>query len=510
MFYMISQFIKRVLFLKKTSWAERHFILVLLAATLFAMTLSLVIGMQQSVWFDEAYSVMLAKQPIDEILRLTAIDTHPPLYYFLLKGWAAIFGWGELALRSLSILAFGGSLVVGGLLAKRLFGVRAALFALPFLVLAPFLLRYGFEIRMYTIASLIGISATYILVRALQAKSNRVRWVLYGLYAVLVAIGVYTLYYLALLWIAHAVWLLWISLAERKPIRTWYWVPAFAASVVLFMPWLPTFLSQLNNGALTPVVQQLALIQLVEIVTFNFLYEQAWQVSVTASLVVMYVVGALAYFTIKAFKNASMEQRKHLVLMAMYVTVPILLLMLITLRKPMYVERYLAHVIIGGVLFVGVAIAIAIGKSRSRHMWVAAGLLLAVMAIGTTHLVQRGNYNFQRSQQPSAKQVASYVERSCESNTAIVAEDPYYAIELSYYLPNCQIYFFSETAELSGGYAMLSNSPLHLYYPIETVGTAKRLFYVYDGDLTVQLSPRFKTVSERAFDAVNVREFSAE
>lgn len=510
MFYMVSQLLKRLFFIKKVSWAERHFIGILLSATLLAMSLSLIIGLQQSVWFDEAYSVLLAKHPIDEILRLTAIDTHPPLYYFLLKGWAAIFGWSELALRSLSILAFGGSLIVGGLLVRRMFSARVALFTLPFLAVAPFLLRYGFEIRMYTIASLIGILATYVLVRALQAKSQRAQWLLYGTYAALVAIGVYTLYYLVLLWAAHALWLLWVSLVEKRPIKQWYWVSAFGASVVLFLPWLPTFLSQLDNGALTPVVQQLSLIQLMEIVTFNFLYEQAWQVSVTATLIVVYVIGAIGYFTVRSFKNVSIEQRKYLVLLAMYTIVPILLLMLITMRKPMYVERYLAHVIIGGILFIGVAVAIAVGKSRSRYMLMAASLLLAIMMIGTIHLIQRGNYNFQRSQQPAAKQVASYVEPSCGGSAAVVAEDPYYAIELSYYLPNCPIYFYSETLELSGGYAMLSNSPLHLSYPITSVGAAERLFYVYDDVSTLQLSSRFKSVSERSFESVQVQEFSAE
>lgn len=510
MIYMISRLLKRLFSIKKATWAERHFIGILLGSTLFAMCLSLIIGLQQSVWFDEAYSIMLAKQALAEIFRLTAIDTHPPLYYLILKAWAAVFGWSELALRSLSILAFGASLIVGGLLVKRMFGARVALFALPLLAIAPFLLRYGFEIRMYTIASLIGVAATYVLVRALQAKSQRAQWLLYGVYALLIAVGVYTLYYTVLLWAAHALWLLWVSLAEKRPIKQWHWVLAFGGGVVLFLPWLPTFLAQLNNGALTPVVQQLGLVQLMEIITFNFLYEQAWQVSVTASLVVVFVIGAIAYFTIKAFKNATIEQRKYLALLAMYSIVPVLLLMLITLRKPMYVERYLAHVIIGGVLFIGVAIAIAIGKSRSRYMWLAAGILCVTMTIGVIHLVQRGNYNFQRSQQPSAKQVASYVESSCRGSTAVVAEDPYYAIELSYYLPNCPIYFYSETAELSGGYAMLSNSPLHLSYPIMSVGAAERFFYVYDDVSTLQLSPRFKSVSERSFDAVRVQEFSAE
>jgi hypothetical protein len=297
---------------------------------------------------------------------------------------------------------------------------------------------------------------------------------------------------------------------DKKPFAKWDWLLAYIGSAVLFLPWVPTFISQINNGALTPVVQSLTLDQLLSIVTFNFLYQPSWQVGVAASILVVFVISVIVYFAIKALQNVSIAQRKYLVLLALYVVVPIVLLMLVSLRKPMYVERYLAHVIIGGFLFIGATIAIATRKSASKHIWLAAGMLLVVMTIGTVHLTQIGNYNFQRLQQPTANKVAAYVEPMCSSGAAIVAEDPYFAMELSYYLPNCQVHFYSETAVLSGGYAMLSNSPLHLYYPIETVGAADRIFYIYDGPSTVQLSPRFHLISERTFHEVSVQEFSAE
>src|SRR5690349_4584320 len=199
---MIRQLLER-LFGVRAPWYERHFKWLVLAGVLLAMGISLAIGLMQSVWFDEAYSIWLAKQPIGELLRLTSVDTHPPFYYMLLKGWAGMFGWGEFALRSLSVLAMGGALATGVVLVKRLFGVRAALIALMFGVFAPFLLRYGFEIRMYALASCIGIAATYVLVRAVEEKVYKKQVWLYVLYAVLVALGVYVLYYMALLWIVH-------------------------------------------------------------------------------------------------------------------------------------------------------------------------------------------------------------------------------------------------------------------------------------------------------------------
>ena len=510
MFYMILQFLKRRFFSKKLTWAERHFMLILVLAALLATAVSLLIGLKQSVWFDEAYSIMLAKQPVAELLRLTSIDTHPPFYYLLLKAWASIFGWSELALRSLSVLAFGATLLLGGMLVRRLFNVRVALITLPFLVAAPFMLRYGFEIRMYAIAALIGIAATYVLVVALQAKTIRSQWLWYSAYAALVAVGVYVLYYLALLWCAHVVWLIWRAIKERQAVLSLRWPLAFVGSVFLFLPWLPTFLAQLNNDALSPVVGTLTLEQLMSIVTFNFMYMPAWQAGIVGSLAVIYVIATVSYFSIKGFKEASGSQRQYLILFGLYVVVPILSLMLLSLRKPMYVERYLAHLIIGGMLFVGVSIALVLAKRSSVRHWAAAGILIAIMVGGSIHLAQIGNYNFQRSQVPSVKSAGIVLQDVCDDRSAVVAKDPYVAIELSYYLPQCQIYFYSETAELSGGYAPLSNSPLRIANPDDLIGVSDRVYYVYDDQPGLVFSASFHVIAEQSFDNLHVQEFSVE
>ncbi|HET8884068.1 MAG TPA: glycosyltransferase family 39 protein [Candidatus Saccharimonadales bacterium] len=508
---MISRLLARLPFIKKTSWAERHFIGVLVIGSLVAATMSLLIGLHQSVWFDEAYSILLAKQPLDRLVYLASVDTHPPLYYILLKGWAALFGWGELALRSLSVLAMSAAVIFAGLFVRRTFGARVALVALPFVVFAPFILRYGFEIRMYALASLIGIAATYVLVRAMQATGKK-QWLLYGLYAVLVAAGVYTLYYLALLWIAHFVWLISMSLKTKRSIIKSRWLLAYVGSVVLFLPWLPTFLAQVNNGALAAISQPLTLINLLGIVSFNFVYQPAWQLGAVVSLLVVFVIVAVTYFAVKAYKTVSAAQRPYLVLLAAYLAVPVAVLTLVSLNRPMYVERYLAHIAIGGMLFVGVTIALAINKKsfrQAKKMWIIAGLLFATLLVGTVHLAQVGNYNFQRMQTPTIEQTAAAIA-PCDDQTSVVAADPYVAIELMYYLPDCQIYFYSETVALGGGYAPLSNSPLHVTNPVGSIGAADTLFYIYYGEPKLVLPTDFRSVSQQSFEALHIQKFSAE
>jgi uncharacterized membrane protein len=505
---MIKKILERLFHVHRVPWAERYFVLLLGLGAAVAVLISLGIGLSQSVWFDEAYSIMVAKQPLDQLLHLTAIDTHPPLYYMILKAWAGMFGWGELALRSLSVLALGGSLVFGGLLVKRLFGVRAALVTLPFIILAPFLLRYGFEIRMYALASLIGIAATYTLVVATEAKTYKKRWILYGIYAILVALGVYTLYYTALLWAAHLLWLIYVTIKQKKPLLRAPWLLAYVGSVVLFLPWLPEFFRQVNNGALAPISQAMTLENLLGIVSFNFVYQPVWQLSALQSLLVFFVLGALIFITVKALRAATKEERSKLLLLAFYIIIPVTLLTLVSLFRPMYVERYLAHVALGGMLFVGVAVSLATKKSTVLLQSVSA-LLLVVLVVGVAHLVQVGNYNFQRLQKPDVAEAAKSMA-SCQDGSTILAADPYVAIELSYYVTNCDIYFYSEDAKLGGGYAPLSESPLRISDPALQLASEKSVYYVHYDEPKLELPTSLEKSSEEAYGALTVAQFTAE
>ena len=115
---------------------------------------------KSSVWFDEAFGAYMTRFSFFDIARYTAADVHPPLYYWLLKIWGALFGNTELGLRSMSILFGAIAIVFGYLLIHRLFDKKAARISLIFMVLSPMLVRYGQEMRMYTLVTAIALAAT--------------------------------------------------------------------------------------------------------------------------------------------------------------------------------------------------------------------------------------------------------------------------------------------------------------------------------------------------------------
>ncbi len=115
---------------------------------------------RESLWLDEATSLMLARMPIPALLAWTAADIHPPLYYLLLHFWRHL-GEGEATLRGLSVL--GGMLGVGltFLVARRLFGRRTALAAALLVAVAPLHIWYSQEARGYVWLATFGLLAMY-------------------------------------------------------------------------------------------------------------------------------------------------------------------------------------------------------------------------------------------------------------------------------------------------------------------------------------------------------------
>src|SRR5687768_10342299 len=75
----------------------------------------------QSLWYDEGVSAFQLTRSFGEIARAAAQDTHPPLYYWLLKAWGEPLGGSELALRSLSAVFGILAVALTWLLARELF-----------------------------------------------------------------------------------------------------------------------------------------------------------------------------------------------------------------------------------------------------------------------------------------------------------------------------------------------------------------------------------------------------
>jgi mannosyltransferase len=122
----------------------------------------------KGMWLDETFSVWLASHGIADILHwIVRIDQHPPLYYLLLHYWIALNGETPYYDRLLSVLFGTGTIPIIYLIGKRMSGVVTGVAAAAFLALSPFNIYYAQETRMYTLLAFNAAVAIYALVRLL-------------------------------------------------------------------------------------------------------------------------------------------------------------------------------------------------------------------------------------------------------------------------------------------------------------------------------------------------------
>ncbi len=190
----------------------------------------------QPLWWDEGWSLYFASTDVSELLRLTAVDIHPPFYYLLLRLWTSPLGMGPLAVRLLSVLIGTASIPLLYVVARRLSGRKAGFAAASLLAISPFHIYYSQEVRMYGLVTLLGLATFWFALKLWGDGRRTVAWLGY----VLAAGGaLYTQYYAGFLLLVLNLLFLILWARTRRPWRgVLPWLSAQLAVLLLFLPWI--------------------------------------------------------------------------------------------------------------------------------------------------------------------------------------------------------------------------------------------------------------------------------
>ncbi|MBN1890011.1 MAG: glycosyltransferase family 39 protein [Thermoflexales bacterium] len=223
----------------------------------------------QSLWNDEGNSARLSERTLQSITVGTASDIHPPLYYYVLHFWRALFGHSEFALRALSVACGVILVVLVYLLGVQLFDEPAALAAALIAAVNPFQIYYSQEARMYAMLALLAALSTFYVLRFTFHASgfplpHASRFTLYALrcmpYVLAAAAGLYTQYTFVFVLLVHNVIVAASLLTQRQDRlrRGMAWAGTQVAVVLLYLPWLPVALSRTGGWGVEPEPYQLS------------------------------------------------------------------------------------------------------------------------------------------------------------------------------------------------------------------------------------------------------------
>jgi uncharacterized membrane protein len=229
------------------------------------------------LWYDEAFAVLYAEKSINEMMAGTvtqvsgvAADVHPLFYYTLLHSWMQIIGQTPFSVRLLSVILSTLTVIIVFILSRYLFGNKVGIYAALVVALAPFLVYYGQETRMYALLGLAATSMVYTFVRAWTNNHWR-HWLLMGI------LGAVTLYAhnLGAMFIASLdLWILWQWFRARRLNHLKGIILAHITMILLFAPWLTILPSQMGKIEQSYWVQKPNLVTLLQTtLIFHFAYD---------------------------------------------------------------------------------------------------------------------------------------------------------------------------------------------------------------------------------------------
>lgn len=296
----------------------------------------------QSLWRDEAFSILVAQKPVSFIFQNLTFE--PPVYYLLLHYWIRVFGTSEIAVRSLSLLGFTLATIVVIIWSEKLFRKHWLSWLTPILFFTnPMLLYYAFEIRTYGWYTLFAVLTLF--------SYQQHRWRLFVAAAIL---GFYTHTYF--LFHVAALWFHWFLIHRKKLLKPRILLrePMVAGSLLVvtaMLPWLIRVVKEagiLKQSWYFPVNWNL-----VRSVLGNMYlgYEGTpWHLwGFTANLSLLLVI---LFFL--AVRHKSTRARNTMFLFS--ALVPLAIVVGVSFIKPLFVNRYLIGVTVAEVFLIAFAI----------------------------------------------------------------------------------------------------------------------------------------------------------
>jgi mannosyltransferase len=196
----------------RANWARCLTLLILAAAGTIIRLLYLV---RKPFWFDETFSVALARMRWGSLLRvLVWREANMSLYYFALRIWLhlAPHGQNEFFIRSLSVVFAAATIPAMYWLASLLYqnDRRVALIAATLLTFNAYQVRYAQEARAYALFLLLATLSSGFFIAYLRdpSRAHRLGYILVSILAV------YAHFYALLLLLAHALAQRWMAGAD--------------------------------------------------------------------------------------------------------------------------------------------------------------------------------------------------------------------------------------------------------------------------------------------------------
>lgn len=337
---------------------------------------------------DNTFTLRLVQHPVSELIKLDALDVHPPLYYLILKLFFTVTFISHaspfiqiIAGRVFNVLLLGITLIVMRSILNKLTGQKFSFAFLSLVCLFPMVIWHSTGIRMYVLSALFIACELNSIINF--NRDQRIRDIV--LATVFAALGAWTHYFTAII----AGLLLFYNFVIEKHRR----IPYLISGIVFFIsfiPWLKISMSQVSS-----VKHSYWIKNNIEEYFGAFVYQRLAKFlgSKLSLCFAILFLACLIYITIKTLKSLSSEFQKYYVMVTIVLFGTILLgFILSVLIRPIFQGRYVFGISLIYFVMTLPLIAAFFSSSSNNLRRVVKGCLILLICAGTALNLLLGAY----------------------------------------------------------------------------------------------------------------------
>lgn len=355
------------------NFIEKHLNKINIGIIVLIAIAPLLLCFNSSLWFDEAYSVGIAKQPWGNLFISTINDVHPILYYVLLKLYSLICGTSVVALRIFSVIPIVLLAIFSFVKIRKEFGDKVSFYFNLVLLLLPVTMHYGSQIRMYSL-SMLFVTITAVYAYLAYKNNNKKDWIIFAIASICSA---YTHYFaLFTIGIINILLLFFIVREKKELLKRWFIYGAI--QIVCYLPGIAIFLLQstrVAGGFWISVNYPDIITQIIE-----FFFKD----SINSGLPSIFGLFIVIYMILRVHK-LYLEDKKKIRPVTIALTtcgLVILVTLLISFVRAVFIPRYMIPML--GLFIFAFAYVLSVEKSRLIKIIVIIGLIVLTIWNGVT------------------------------------------------------------------------------------------------------------------------------
>lgn len=392
------------------------------------------------IWFDESYSVAIAKHNFADIWHITGNDVHPALYYWMLHIVYLIFGNNAMVFRLFSVLA----IIILGILGfthiRKDFGDKVGILFSVLTYFLPVMCTYSQEIRMYSWSCLfVAVAAIYAYRFYKSVKENDDKkiknLIIFGIFSIFCChIHYYAVVTAGIINLILLIYLIKNRKNDKKALI--YFLILAGIQVALYIPWLGYLIGQIKHvgGGFWIAVGPIN--TTVEVLSFQFRRQLDTNFALNTHTIIS-LVAALAMYVYIGIKIAKTKKQKEEVMPGILSLIVyggvILVMLIVSIISPILFSRYLM-VMTGLYIF-----TLAYFMAKEKNKYVLLGVCTVILALGIWSNVTNILINYDDS---NMKQI-EYIKENIKEDDILIYSNIGNGGVIAAFFPDNKQYFLN-------------------------------------------------------------------